>query len=308
VASAVNVFGQNVEVLRTDFEKGTQKWEARGARVSIKTTKKQWANGKKSLKVSGRRENWQGTQLNITSKLEAGKTYLFTVSVKLDKGEKPDDIKMTMQGGDNKFYGVGAVSANDQEWKTFSGKFTNTRSAPYLLIYIEASRVNTSYFIDDFKIETVGIPEQAGVILTTDFQDKTSQNWGTRGEGVEMFSAAAGTDISLLVNKRSEPWHGLAMDVSNLFFKGRTYQLKISAKLFNGNAAAGLKMTVEETAPDGTKSYVQVSPLTTVMDTRWETITGKYNAKTQDHKLILIVESAGASTAFFIDNFEVKIP
>ena len=159
VASAVNAFGQNVEVLRTDFEKGTQKWEARGGRVSIKTTKKEWAGGKKSLKVSGRRENWQGTQLNITSKLESGMTYLFTVSVKLDKGEKPDDIKMTMQGGDNKFYGVGAVSANAQEWKTFSGKFANTGGAPYLLIYIEASRANTSYFIDDFKIETVGIPE-----------------------------------------------------------------------------------------------------------------------------------------------------
>ena len=57
-------------------------WETRGERVSIKSAKDMSATGTKSMKISGRNANWNGTQLNVTKLLSAGKTYNFSVAVK----------------------------------------------------------------------------------------------------------------------------------------------------------------------------------------------------------------------------------
>ncbi|MDH3529864.1 MAG: carbohydrate binding domain-containing protein, partial [Acidobacteriota bacterium] len=229
VLNAVVVSGQENLVLETDFEKGTQKWEKRGAdTVSIKTTKKEAANGQKSLQIGGRRENWQGAQLNITNLLKPGVTYLFTVSAKLKAGEQPDDIKMTMQRGDNQFEGIAMARVTEGGWTTLSGRFRPSGGDPYMLVYIEATGERTSYYIDDFKIEVLEAPKQSGTLVKSDFQDGTAQNWLVRGENVQMFSAALGDRRFLKVGGRSEPWHGLAFDLSSQLFKGRTYKISVS--------------------------------------------------------------------------------
>ena len=115
VLSASPVFAQSEMVLQSDFEKGTEKWEARGERVSIKSDKEQAAGGTKSMKISGRSANWNGTQLNSTKILSASKAYKFTVSVKLAKGEAADEVKMTMQREDNQWDGVALTTANANE-------------------------------------------------------------------------------------------------------------------------------------------------------------------------------------------------
>ena len=170
VLSASPVFAQSEMVLQSDFEKGTEKWEARGERVSIKSDKEQAAGGTKSMKISGRSANWNGTQLNSTKILSASKAYKFTVSVKLAKGEAADEVKMTMQREDNQWDGVALTTANANEWTTFSGKFKYPGGDPYLLIYVEAARPNTSYYIDDFKIGSLvdDVPAQTGIDVPGD--------------------------------------------------------------------------------------------------------------------------------------------
>jgi len=300
---------QNAFVLANDFEKGTQKWEARGA-VSIESSKDEAASGTKSLKVTKRSAFWNGAQLNVTNLISSGKTYQFTISVKLAKKEQPDEIKMTMQGGDNNFQGVGAASVNADGWTTISGKFKPSGKEPYLLVYIEAGRADTSFFIDDFKIENLGddIPKQSGVILQNDFEDNTAQNWFERGDGVQMFSSNAAGSQSLKVAGRTKNWNGLQLDISPLIFKGRTYEFSVQVRLVKGQPKDNLLVTIQQTPQKGDVQYVNVVPPTEVTDAEWTTLTGKYTATTQDNNIIVYIEAAGATTSYFIDNFSIKIP
>ncbi len=291
---ALAVFAQNEIVVQNDFEKGTEKWETRGERVSIKSAKDQAASGEKSLKISGRNANWNGTQLNVTKMLSSGKTYNFSVAVRLNKGETPDEIKMTMQGGDTQFYGIAITKATAAEWTTFSGKFKPSGNDPYLLLYIEATRDKTSFFIDNFKIELLGddIPKQSGVLLTNDFEDLSAQNWFVRGDGVQIFSSNAAGSQSLKVTGRAKSWEGVGLDVSPLIFKGRTYEVSISVKLLKGQPKDSLKVTMLQTPSTGEPKYIEITTPKEVSDAEWTTLTGKYT---------------GATTSFYVDDFSLKV-
>ena len=312
IVSAISVFAQDI-VVSNDFEKGTEKWESRGP-VSISSSKDQAASGTKSLKVSGRTAFWQGAQLNIIKLLSPGKIYKFTASVRLGKNNKADNVKMTIQrgsgGGESTYDGLALVNANADEWKTLSGTFKPSGGDGYILVYFEAEQPATSFFIDDFKIEIAGdnIPAQSGVLLQNDFEDMTAQNWSMRGDGVQMFSSNAAGSQSLKVTNRTQNWHGLQLDVSPMIFKGRIYQISVSARLVKGQPNDSLKITMQQTPPKGEPTYVNISELTPVTDGEWVTISGEYKATTNDNNLLLYIEAAGAKTSFFIDNFSIKVP
>lgn len=308
--SATTIFAQNQNILTIDFEKGTQRWEARGSgNVSIKTSKKHASNGKKSLRVSGRKESWQGSQLNVTEILKANTTYEFTVSVKLGKKQEPDKINLTMERGNNKFSGIGEATANADGWTTVTGRFKPDGKDQYLLVYVEAGRERTSFYIDNFKIDrVVEIPNQKGVLITSDFEDRTAQNWFVRGSGVQIFSTTAGGSRSLKVANRRLNSHGVGKDLSPNFYKGRTYQISVDLKLVGGQTPDKFKVGMQQTAPDGEKTYVEIVPLTEVTDAKWVTLKGLYKATTWGNNLIIYVESEGNNSSYYLDNFVLSMP
>ncbi len=303
--AAVNVSAQ---IVSNDFEKDTQGWEARGT-DSISSSKDEFVSGKKSLKVSGRKEFWQGAQLNVTKILKPNTAYKFSLSIKLGKGEKPDDVKMTMQKGDTGYETVAAANANADGWTTLSGRFKPAGGEPYLLVYIEAARPNTSYFIDDFKIESLGdeIPVQTGELLKNDFEDMTAQNWFVRGDAVQIFSSNAAGSQSLKVTGRAKNYEGVGLDVSPLIFKGRTYDVSVSVRLLKGQPKDLLKMTMLQTPPTGDPKYIEINTPKEVSDAEWTTLSGKYTGTTSENNLVIYVEGAGATTSFYIDNFTISV-
>lgn len=309
--SATNVFAQDDVIVQNDFEKGTEGWETRGERVSIKSTKDEAASGKKSLKVSKRNANWNGTQLNLTKKVTGGNIYKFTVSVKLDKGEDADEIKLTMQRGDDQFGNVGKASVSADKWTTISGNFNIPGTDPYLLVFVEAARPGTSYYIDDFKIELVkdNTPEQTGTLIKNDFEDSTAQNWFTLGEGVQLFSTTAGGSRSLKVGNRTDKGHGLIKDISPHIYRKRTYQISADVKLEAGQEPDKVKIKIQQTArADGEKTFVEVVPATEVTADGWVTLEGEYSTEADITNVLVIVEAEGKNTSFYLDNFELKVP
>lgn len=300
------IFAQTV-VMKDDFEKGTQSWERRGP-ASISASKDVAANGSKSLKVSGRNEFWNGAQLNVTAKLKAGQAYNFSISVRLAKDEKPDDVKLTMQRGDSEYTGIGSANVSADGWTTISGKFTPSGRDPYMLVYIESARATTSFYLDDFSVTAVpAAPEQSGDLITNDFEDLTAQNWFVLGDGVQLFSSNAGGSQSIKITNRTLSWHGPALDVSPTIFTGRTYRLSVSVRLVKGQREDSLTMKIKQTPPKGEPSYIEVAPMTKVTDAGWVTLSGDYKASTTDNNLIVYVESVGATTAFYVDNFKLSI-
>jgi endo-1,4-beta-xylanase len=303
------VLAQSDFIYQNDFEKNQDKWEPHGS-SSVSLTKDEAANGVKSLKVSGRSANWHGAHLSVTKLLTPGETYRFTASVKLLKGFQPDEIKLTMQRGENQYQQVATGTVSADEWRTLTGIYKVPNGKDSLLFYIEAGRGNTSYVIDDFKIEKgeISLPKQSGTILQNDFEDMTGQNWITRGDGVQMFSSNAGGSQSLKVGNRTAPWHGLALDVSSIFYKGRTYQVFVSVRLVKGQSPDNLRVTVQITPPQGEAKYINITNPTKVTDSEWVALTGEFTGTTDDSKLLLYVEAEGATTSFFIDNFVIKTP
>lgn len=310
VACAALASAQSKVIVEHSFEEGTQNWEARGQNVSIGTTKKEFAGGKKSLRVRGRTAFWQGAQLNVTNIVSPGKTYELSVAVKLDKKQPPEQIKMTMQRGDNQFAGIAASEVSADGWTTLAGKYRDPGGADYLLLYIEAGRDRTAFFIDDFKIvETAAAPEQKGVLIRSDFEDKTAQGWFVRGSGVQMFSSLeGGGSRALRVDARSKPWHGLALDISPKLYRGRTYQLSVAVKLNKGASPDKLQLKILRTPTEGEAVSVAVSPAVEVTDGEWVNLQGDYAVAADDSRVLVYVEAERPETSFFIDDFELKVP
>lgn len=302
------LMAQSQTIVSSDFEKGTQNWEPRGP-ASISSSKDIAASGSKSLRVSGRREFWQGAQLNVTKFLKAGKTYKFSVAVRMAKDEKPDDVKLTMQRGDNDFEGIGGISASADAWTTISGRFRASGRDQYLLVYVESARPTASFYLDDFSISPAGdeIPAQSGVLLTNDFEDMTAQNWYVNGDGVQMFSSNAGGSQSIKISGRTLSWQGPVLDVSPLIFKGRTYKFSVSLRLVKGQAEDTMTMKIKQTPAKGEATYVEIAPMTKVTDAGWVTLSGEYSASTADNNLLVYVESTGPTTAFYLDNFSISV-
>ena len=305
---AASAAAQSSVVVENGFEKDAQNWEARGP-VTIKISKEDAASGTKSLKISGRADFWQGVQLNLMPILKGGNEYKFSIAVKLAKKESPDDVKMTVQRGEKDYDFVGGAKVGADEWTTISGSFKPSGKDASLVVYLEAARPNTAFYIDDFKIEGSGggaMPAQTGVLLTTDFEDKTAQNWFERGAGVQIFSSAAAGSQSLKVTGRTQNWEGVGLDVSPLIFKGQTYDVSISVRLLKGEPKDSLKLTMLQTPSGKSPTYMEVTPSKEVTDAEWTTLTGKYVATTNNNNLVLYVESVNPKTSFYIDNFTLS--
>jgi hypothetical protein len=299
--------GQVKEILSSDFEKGTQKWEARGAGgVSIRSTDKDAAGGQKSLQVRGRKEFWQGAQLNLTNFLKAGVTYRFKVKTKLEAGSEPAVLKMTLQRGDQAFYSLSAAPASDKEWITLSGSYRPDGKDPYLLVYVESEDPRVSYFLDDFSIESVEIDQdQKGLVLKTDFQDGTQQNWLVFGDGLQVFSGQIGDNVVLKVDGRKSSADGLALDITPYIFPGKRYRISVSTFLGGGPAKDTVKIVVRRTDSDGKVSYTDVGGSDSVSGTSWTKISGEYEAP-GDGSYLVIVQAKGDKTAYFVDDFELE--
>lgn len=308
VIPGATVYGQSVEIVSTDFEKGTQKWERRGQAVSVRGTDKEAAGGKKSLHVKGRTEFWQGAQLNITRLLKRGVSYKFRVSVKLEKGYPPALIKMTLQKGDNAFYSLSSATVTDTEWTPLTGTYRSDGNEPFVLSFIESDDPRVAFYIDDFSIEGFDIdPDKKGTILKTDFQDGTPQNWLIHGEGLQVFSGQIGDNVVLKVDGRKESSDGLALDVTPYLFPGKTYRMSVSTFLGGGPPTDTMRIRVRRTTSDGDVSYKEVASADDVKETGWTKLSGEYEVP-GDGSYLVIVEAKGSKTSFFIDDFELVVP
>lgn len=300
------VSAQNKEVVSNDFEKGARKWERRGQGVAIKISKTVAANGQKSLRVSGRREKWQGAQLNLTNKLKRGRWHLFSVSVKLDGSETKERLKMSMQRGDNRWDNIAESDVGSGDWVRLTGRFKPDGSSPYLLVYLESENPRVSFFMDDFKIEEIPVKKQEGVLIKSDFQDQTAQNWLIMGPGVKMFAAAIGGNTYLKVSGRTENWHGLARDLTPDIVKGTEYGLKISVKIPEGAKTDSIRMMMRQTR-NGKSGLVEVSKVKVTGGAEWVTLSGTYRAKKEFSDYLLVVQAESADGEFSIDNFELSV-
>ena len=149
----------NGDYITCSFESGEDNWTGRGdASVALDTSS--YYDGKSSLKVTGRTDNWHGTAIKLDSKtFVPGYTYSISTAVLQNSGSAVE-MKLTLQNtvsGKENYTEVVTADANSGEWtKLENTKFTIPEGATDLILYVEAPKSLTDFNIDTVQISKEG--------------------------------------------------------------------------------------------------------------------------------------------------------
>ena len=150
---------ENGDYITEDFESGKGSFKGRGdASLSVDT--KNYYDGKSSLKVSDRGDNWHGGAISLSaSEFVPGQTYSISAAGLQNSGSATD-LKLTLEytaGGTQDWMEIASSSAKSGEWtKLENTKFTVPTGATGMTVYIEAPKSLTDIWLDSFKISESG--------------------------------------------------------------------------------------------------------------------------------------------------------
>ncbi|MGB4092524.1 MAG: endo-1,4-beta-xylanase [Ruminococcus flavefaciens] len=193
------------------FESGAGDWEGRGAAKVSKDTAN-YAEGKSSLYVSGRTDNWNGAAIQLdSSAFVAGNTYSFGAAV-MQNTESSTAMKMTLQytdaDGKEQYDEVATATASNGKWTALSNpSYTIPSGATGLLLYIEAPDSLTDFYVDSAmagvkgkEVTVSGGTSQTPTVTTngggstTTTPTTASQGTGLKGKFAPWFKI--GTSVS----------------------------------------------------------------------------------------------------------------
>jgi endo-1,4-beta-xylanase len=150
-------------IAATGFEDGTaQGWSARGEETVAPTQDDAFA-GDWSLLASGRTQGWNGPAFNLTSLVEPGTTYGFSLHLKLAPGEDPAELRVSLQtdqDGESSFANlIPNTEVTADTWVEFSGTWTPAGAADAFILYAESASSLASFYLDEFVLTGVVPPE-----------------------------------------------------------------------------------------------------------------------------------------------------
>lgn len=147
--------------------------------------------------------------------------------------------------------------------------------------------------------------------IVYDFEDGTEQGWGPRGEDV---TVSITTDIahsgsnSLLVNERSEDWHGAIIDVLDVLEPDTIYEMSVFVKLAEGEPESQVILTMQRTPIGDDTQYEWIAPSSKdgVTDADWVQLKGQYSFSGEVSELGLYIESPDEELVdFYIDDITI---
>ncbi len=152
-------------------------------------------------------------------------------------------------------------------------------------------------------------------VLSTDFEDGSTQGWGPRGPVTltNTTEIAHGGARSLKVTGRTSNWNGPSIDMTGQMTKGTLYQVTAWVRLVAGQAADTLKISTQRNLGSGQNcaswDTVIASATNGVTDADWVMLRGQYVFSSEVQSLSLYIESTTATTEFYVDDVEiVSIP
>jgi endo-1,4-beta-xylanase len=151
-----------------------------------------------------------------------------------------------------------------------------------------------------------GVAAAPAVVLSSDFEDGTTQGWFGRGTAAVAASTATahGGTHSLLTTGRTATWNGPGHDMTGILLTGATYTISIQVQMAAGTAATPIHLTVQRT-PNGASTVFERVASATVAAGAWTQLLGDYSFTADSTGIQLYVESDDASASFFIDDVTV---
>ena len=303
-------------VKSSTFESGsTEGWQARGtgsdAQISVVDTVAH--SGSKSLYVTGRAQTWQGAQIDLTSLLEKGKEYQFSIWVYQNSGSD-QNITLTMQRNN-------ADNTTDYDtikwqqtvpsgvWTEITGSYQVPQTATQLVFYVESPNATLSFYLDDFSAVDKNPPVvNPGLIKSCTFESGTTEDFVPRGSTVSLTVYDSvyyhSGKKALYVSGRTSTWHGAQMDLTSLLEKGKDYQFSIWVYQ-NSGSDQNITLTMQRKNADNTTNYDTIKYQQTVPSGTWTEVSGSYQVPQTATQLVFYVESPDANLSFYLDDFTV---
>lgn len=144
----------------SDFETGTDVWSARGD-AKIASTDEAAYEGTKSLKVTGRRDAWQGTSVELDRYTYLpGETFSFSATV-MQNSKDSEDFKLTLQyntpSGTN-YECIAEASGANGEWVQLSNpEYKIPENSWSLVLYVETSSGTSDFYVDNASAAKPGV-------------------------------------------------------------------------------------------------------------------------------------------------------
>lgn len=157
-AAAAAVVAGGLALLRNgDVEDGLEHWSHQGGVISRSNA--QAHSGEHSLLVSGRSEGWHGPTMALRG-LKDYTRYHFGVFVRLNEGEQPANVQLTMKRvtkGQVSFIPIANALASSTDWVKIGGAFSapNISESEEIILYVESNNPTASYFVDTLTAEEV---------------------------------------------------------------------------------------------------------------------------------------------------------
>jgi endo-1,4-beta-xylanase len=150
-------------LVATDFEDGTtQGWGPRGPDAQVAATDADANTGDWSLLTSGRTDTWNGPSYDITSLVEPGNTYGFSLWLKLAPDQDPATLRVSVQrdfaDADSTFTTViPNTQVTADEWVRFAGEWSPAGEAVATQLYAESAEALVDFYLDGFEM-TAAVP------------------------------------------------------------------------------------------------------------------------------------------------------
>lgn len=144
-----------------NFEKDLGNWTPRGDGTPNLVASDKHA-GSKSVLVTGRTQDWQGTQIDLTDLVLAGGKYKFDSWVKYDKSEKTTEkfiLTLQIETDDGTQYDwVTNSDFASGKWNHLSGEYTLPSKFNKVYLYIQTQESTIDFYMDDITMETLEVP------------------------------------------------------------------------------------------------------------------------------------------------------
>lgn len=295
------------------FEGGqTEGWGPRG-NVQVTSQTADARAGSYSLLTTGRTANWNGPSLNVKSLLVPGAKYEISGYVKpLGTPSVSSKLRFTVEekpaGEQTGWKTVSEADAVVGEWAKLQGTYTFSGSMDSLTLYVESTSDTDSFYLDDVKIQMTTPPPGETVEISKGFEDGSAEGWASRMgvETVQATNVAAKTgSYSLLTTGRKHTYGGPKLDLTGTMVPGNRYEVSAWVKLAPGESPAKMRVSVQRDDASGSK-YESIVWNTDVTENQWVQLTGTYQYSDPVQAILIYLETAEGTPAFYMDDFKLS--
>ena len=300
--------------LNPSFEDGTAgAWFARqgeNGTMVVAATNETSATGTYSLKVTGRRQDWNGPAYSVKNIMQNGKSYNVSMKVKAVAGQAEqglvENVKLSIErqiDGSPTYTNLSqTISINETTWTTVSGKYSlnYTGELTLLDIYLESATANLAFYVDDVEIIDTTPVNTGNVVTNSTFENGTT-GWAPSGPVTlaAVNNAAHSGNYSLKASDRGENWAGPSYDLTGKVVKEKSYNVDLWV-MYNDEAAAATEV-IKATFNPG---YVTIGQVTANKG-QWTKITGSISIPADFDSFSFYVEADNKDLSFYVDDVTV---